>query len=78
MGHMQWISDMVVNGSFKDFKEKYIKCVLTDTETFDFENKNIAKAYGKSVVRYVDKHLLKEYDKYIDRQAEAEQASIEL
>ena len=70
MGHMQWISDMVVNGSFKDFKEKYIKCALTGAETFNFENKNIAKEYGKSVVKYVDKSLLKEYDKHIDMQAE--------
>jgi|TARA_R110000850_G_scaffold7743_2_gene28434 hypothetical protein len=70
MGHMQWISDMVVNGSFKNFKEKYIKCVLTDAETFDFENKNIAREYGKSVVKYVDNYLLKEYDKHIDIKAQ--------
>jgi len=38
---------------------------------------NVAKSYGKSVVRYVDKVLSKEYDEYIDRESELQQASIE-
>jgi len=72
MGHMKWIFDMIVDGSYEDFKKEYIKCVLTKQDTFNWGSKNIAKSYGKSVVKYVDEHLIHEYDKHIDQCIESE------
>jgi|TARA_R110000744_G_scaffold275919_1_gene388686 hypothetical protein len=71
MGHMKWIFDMIVDGSYEDFKKEYIKCVLTNENTFNWGSKNIAKSYGKSVVKYVDEHLMHEYDRHIETQAES-------
>tara|TARA_R100001463_G_scaffold25650_2_gene60625 strand:- start:10936 stop:11184 length:249 start_codon:yes stop_codon:yes gene_type:complete len=72
MGHMKWIFDMLMEGTYEDFKKEYIKCVLTKQDSFNWGSKNIAKTYGKSVVKYVDEHLIHEYDKYIDNCIESE------
>ncbi len=77
MGQMSWIHGMVADGTYEGFKKTYIKCVLTNQDSFDWGSMNVAKSYGKSVVRYVDKVLSKEYDEYIDRESELQQASIE-
>ena len=71
MGHMKWISDMVEDGSYYDFKKEYIKCVLTNKDTFNWGNRNVAKTYAKSVVKYVDEYLMDIYEKHIDAQIEA-------
>ena len=66
MGHMKWIFTMVEDGSYEDFKREYIKCVLTRQDTFEWGNKTITKAYGKSVVMYLDNHAIKAYNEHID------------
>ena len=66
MGHMKWISIMVEDGSYEDFKKEYIKCVLTNKDTFDWGNMNIAKTYGKSVVKYVDEYLMDKYNQHLE------------
>lgn len=71
MGHMKWIFNMVEDGSFKDFKKEYIKCVLTKKDTFNWKGMNVSKLYGKYVVKYVDDELQKKYDQYVDQQIDA-------
>ena len=74
MGNMKWIYSMITDGSYDRFKLLYIKCVLTESTSFNFEGKTYVKSFAKSVVKYVDDtNLLAEYDKNIDQQAESEQ-----
>ena len=67
MGNMKWIAGMIMNGSYDRFKLLYIKCVLTDSTSFNFNGHTYVKSFARSVVKYVDdNNLLAEYDKHID------------
>jgi len=73
MGNMKWIYSMVMEGSYERFKMLYIKCVLTDSTSFNFEGKTYVKSFAKSVVKYVDENkLLEQYDDHIAIQYEKE------
>ena len=64
---MKWIYSMIMDESYKRFKQLYIKCVLTDSTSFNFEGKTYVKSFAKSVVKYVDdNNLLAEYEQHID------------
>jgi hypothetical protein len=79
MGNMKWIYGMIIDGSYDRFKLLYIKCVLTDSTSFNFNGHTYVKSFARSVVKYVDdNNLLAEYDKNIDQQAESEQLIREL
>jgi len=64
MGNMKWIYSMIMDGSYDRFRQLYIKCVLTDSTSFNFEGKTYVKSFAKSVVKYVDNNNLLE--KYTD------------
>ena len=58
---------MIIDGSYNRFKLLYIKCVLTDSTSFNFEGKTYVKSFAKSVVKYVDdNNLLAEYEQHVD------------
>ena len=61
---MKWIYSMIMDGSYDRFRQLYIKCVLTDSTSFNFEGKTYVKSFAKSVVKYVDSNNLLE--KYTD------------
>jgi len=61
---MKWIYSMIMDGSYDRFRQLYIKCVLTDSTSFNFEGKTYVKSFAKSVVKYVDNNNLLE--KYTD------------
>ena len=64
---MKWIYSMIMDESYKRFKQLYIKCVLTDSTSFNFEGKTYVKSFAKSVVKYVDdNNLLAEYEQHVD------------
>lgn len=70
---MKWIYTMVTDGSYDRFRMLYIKCVLTDSTSFNFEAKTYVKSFAKSVIKYVDEHkLVEKYDSHIDQMADAE------
>ena len=75
---MKWIYSMVMDGSYDRFKKLYIKCVLTDSTSFNFGGRTYVKSFAKSVVKYVDdNNLLEQYDRHIEDQYEnAPQQSI--
>ena len=58
MGNMKWIYSMITDGSYDRFKLLYIKCVLTESTSFNFEGKTYVKSFAKSVVKYVDNNNL--------------------
>jgi hypothetical protein len=58
MGQMKWIYSMIIEGSYERFKELYVKCVLTNTTSFNFGGKTYVKSFAKSVVKYVDDNNL--------------------
>ena len=58
MGQMKWIYSMIMDGSYERFKELYVKCVLTNTTSFNFAGKTYVKSFAKSVVKYVDDNNL--------------------
>ena len=67
MGNMKWIYTMIMDGSYDRFKLLYIKCVLTDSTSFNFNGKTYVKSFAKSVVKYVDDNdLLKQYSSHIE------------
>jgi hypothetical protein len=77
MGNMKWIYSMVMDGSYDRFKMLYIKCVLTDSTSFNFQGKTYVKSFAKSVVKYVEENkILEQYDKHIDTQCEKEPQEI--
>lgn len=78
MGHMNWIYSMIQDGSYESFKMLYKNANKYNLDSFIWSNEVIKTNYAKYVCEFVDKEGLKEYDEYIDRQAELDQASIEL
>lgn len=72
MGNMKWIYSMVMDGSYDRFKQLYIKCVLTDSTSFNFDSRTYVKSFAKSVVKYVeDNKLLHQYEEHMDITADA-------
>jgi hypothetical protein len=75
MGQMKWIYSMIMDGSYDRFKQLYIKCVLTDSTSFNFGGQTFVKSFAKSVVKYVDDNkLIAKYDQHIQEQLEEEQS----
>ena len=60
---MKWIYSMIMDESYDRFKQLYIKCVLTDSTSFNFNGKTYVKSFAKSVVKYVDdNNLVNKYE----------------
>ena len=58
---------MIMDRSYDRFKLLYIKCVLTESTSFNFNGQTYVKSFAKSVVKYVDdNNLLAEYEQHID------------
>lgn len=57
---MKWIYSMIIDGSYQRFKKLYIKCVLTNSTSFNFNSQTYVKSFAKSVVKYVDENRLVE------------------
>tara|TARA_R110000824_G_scaffold339052_1_gene525532 strand:- start:487 stop:720 length:234 start_codon:yes stop_codon:yes gene_type:complete len=77
MGKMKLIYEMIQNGTSQAFIDAYRKAKLTNAIgfTYDFIFYDIIRARAFVLVI---KKAQKEYDKHIDRQAELDQAAIEL
>ena len=64
---MKWIYSMIMDRSYDRFKLLYIKCVLTESTSFNFNGQTYVKSFAKSVVKYVDdNNLLAEYEQHVD------------
>lgn len=57
---MKWIYSMIMDESYDRFRQLYIKCVLTESTSFNFAGKTYVKSFAKSVVKYVDDNKLVE------------------
>ena len=77
-GHMSWIYAMIQDGQYTSFKLLYENAKKYNLNSFIWSGEVIQTNYAEYVCKFVDNEGLKEYDKYIDRQSELEQASIEL
>ena len=77
MGYMNWIHSMIQDGSYKAFKMLYINAAKYNIKSFIWGGEVINTNFAKYVCEFVNNEGLKEYDEYIDRQSELEQASIE-
>ena len=74
---MKWIYSMIADESYERFKQLYIKCVLTDSTSFNFGGKTYVKAFAKSVVKYVDdNNLIDSYTEHLDSQSKYEKESL--
>ena len=51
---------MVIDGSYDRFTQLYIKCVLTNSTSFNFKGQTYVKSFARSVVKYVDENKLVE------------------
>lgn len=78
MGYMNWIHSMIQDGSYDSFRMLYKNADRYNINSFIWGGESINTNFAKYVCEFVDSEGLKEYDEYIDRQAELEQASIEL
>ena len=77
MGHMNWIFSMIQDGSYESFKMLCENANKHNIDSFVWSGEVINTNYAKYVCEFVNNEGLKEYDEYIDRQAELDQASIE-
>tara|TARA_B110000285_G_C15099800_1_gene604311 strand:+ start:1346 stop:1582 length:237 start_codon:yes stop_codon:yes gene_type:complete len=78
MGHMSWIYAMIQDGQYRSFKLLYENANKYNLNSFIWSGEVIQTNYAEYVCKFIDNEGLKEYDKYIDRQSELDQASIEL
>jgi hypothetical protein len=68
---------MIQDGSYESFKMLYKNAYEYNIKSFIWSGEIINTNYAKYVCEFVENEGLKEYNEYIDRQAEFEQASIE-
>ena len=69
MGKMKWIYQMVQDGTSEDFIKVYLKARLQDKQEFIFDSQVIDIQQGRSIMREMRK-ADKEYNQYIDEQAQ--------
>ena len=75
---MKWIYSMIVDGSYDRFKQLYIKCVLTNSTSFNFNGQTYVKSFAKSVVKYVDDNrLVQKHEQHMQDQLDREQAYVD-
>ena len=72
MGKMKWIYQMVQDGTSEEFIKQYLQAKLQDKDGFVFDSQFIDIKQGRSIMREMQK-ANKEYDTYIDKQANKEQ-----
>tara|TARA_R110002167_G_scaffold181298_1_gene381542 strand:- start:1050 stop:1280 length:231 start_codon:yes stop_codon:yes gene_type:complete len=72
MGKMKWIYQMVQDGTSEEFIKQYLQAKLQDKDGFVFDSQFIDIKQGRSIMREMQK-ANKEYDTYIDIQANKEQ-----
>ena len=68
---------MIQDGSYESFKMLYKNAYEYNIKSFIWSGEVINTNFAKYVCEFVNNEGLKEYDEYIDRQSELEQASIE-
>lgn len=54
---MKWIHNMLTDGSYYDFRNEYIKCILTNKDSFKWEGRIFRKTYAKGIIRYTDSYI---------------------
>ena len=70
---MKWIYSMIVDDSYDRFKQLYIKCVLTDSTSFNFNSQTYVKSFARSVVKYVDENkLIEKHEQHMLAQLETQ------
>tara|TARA_R100000781_G_scaffold114692_1_gene86192 strand:- start:327 stop:575 length:249 start_codon:yes stop_codon:yes gene_type:complete len=75
MGQMKWIYSMIMDESYDRFKQLYIKCVLTDSTSFNFNGQTYVKSFAKSVVKYVDDNkLVQKHEQHMQAELDRQQA----
>ena len=70
MSHMSFIYQMITNGSYPAFKVNYQLAQEHGLKNFTFGNEEILTMYAKHVCILVDKHLMKEYEDYLEQRAD--------
>lgn len=75
MGQMKWIYSMIMDGSYDRFRQLYIKCVLTESTSFNFDGQTYVKSFAKSVVRYVDDNkLIEKHEQHMQAHLDRQQS----
>ena len=74
MGKMKWIYQMVQDGTSEDFIKIYLEAKLQGRQEFIFDSQTISILQGKSIMREIRK-VDKEYNVYIDEQAQINEMS---
>ena len=70
---MKWIYNMVIDGSYDRFTQLYIKCVLTNSTSFNFKGQTYVKSFARSVVKYVDENkLIEKHEQHMLSQLETQ------
>ena len=74
MGKMKWIYQMVQDGTSEEFIKVYLQARLQDKQEFIFDSQVIDIQQGRSIMREIRK-VDKEYNVYIDEQAQINEMS---
>ena len=76
MGYMNWIYQMITDGSYIDFKELYEYSKDNNIEKFMWDTQEIRTDFASHICIFVDRHLMPEYTQYLEDMIE-EQAEWE-
>ena len=69
MSHMGFIYQMITDGTYSVFKLNYELASKNNLKTFEFGGQTFETIYAKYVCILVDKHLMPEYEEYLEERA---------
>ena len=69
MSHMGFIYQMITDGTYSVFKLNYELASKNNLKTFEFGGQKLDTIYAKYVCILVDKHLMPEYEEYLEERA---------
>ena len=69
MSHMGFIYQMITDGSYSVFKLNYEQASKNNLKLFEFGGQTFETIYAKYICILVDKHLIPEYEDYLEQKA---------
>jgi len=69
MSYMGWIAQMITDDTYLHFKELYVKASKNNNRSFIFEHSKCDTILAKHICKYVDTHLMNDYEEHLLRQA---------
>ena len=69
MSHMGFIYQMITDGTYSVFKLNYELASKNNLKSFEFGGQTFETIYARYVCILVDKHLMPEYEEFLEQKA---------